>query len=98
MRAKSVSQVALIGVCATALLLASVGAEAAVNFNSSKSNSGNVYFQPLNAKGQAALKAACAAHKGTVVTNDQGQMGCQVGSLNDSKNISDGAAKGQASE
>ena len=98
MRAKSVSRATFFGVCAAALLLASASAEAAVNYNSSKSNSGNVYFQPLSTKGQAALKAACAAHGGTVVTNDKGLLGCQVGSLNDSKNISDGAAKGQASE
>lgn len=58
----------------------------------------NVYFQNLSPKGQDALKRLCAEHGGQVVTNDKGQMGCQVGSLNDSKNISDGAAKGQANE
>jgi hypothetical protein len=98
MRTRSVSQVAFVGACAAALLMASAGAEAAVNYNSSKSNSGSVDFQPLNAKQQAALKAACAAHKGTVVTNDKGQIGCDVGSLNESKTITDGAAKGQANE
>jgi len=98
MRAKSVSQACSIGVSAAALLMVSAVAEAAVNYNASKSNTGNVYFQDLNAKGQAALKNACAAHKGTVVTNDKGQLGCQVGSASESKEISDGAAKGQANE
>ena len=98
MRAKPISAVMLIGSCAALLLGATTGAAQAVNYNSSKSNSGNVYFQNLNAKGQAALKSACAAHNGQVVTNDKGQLGCQAGSLAESKNISDGAAKGQASE
>jgi hypothetical protein len=98
MRTKSVVQASFIGACATALLMVSGSAEAAVNYNASKSNTGNVYFQPLNTRQQAALKAACTAHKGTVVTNAKGEIGCQVGSLSESKDITDGAAKGQASE
>jgi hypothetical protein len=98
MRSEYVSAVTLIGACAVALLVASTSASAAVNYNSSKSNSGNVYFRTLSPKGQEALKGLCAAHGGQVVTNAKGQLGCQVGSLSDSKNISDGAAKGQATE
>jgi hypothetical protein len=70
----------------------------AVNCNSSKSNSGNVYFRDLSPKGQKALQSLGAAQDGRVVTNDRGQTGCRVESINDSKNISDGAAKGQASK
>ena len=44
------------------------------------------------------LKSLCAKHGGVVVTNDKGQLGCQVGSINDSKNISNRAAKGQANK
>jgi hypothetical protein len=98
MRTKYVSAVTLIGVCGAALLVASTSAAQSVNYNSSKSNTGNVYFRDLSPKGQEALRSLCAAHSGHVVTNDQGQLGCQVGSLNNSKNVSDGAAKGQASE
>jgi len=78
--------------------LTTIGASAAVNYNSSKSNTGNVYFRDLNPKGQEALRALCATRGGHVVTNKKGQLGCQAGSLADSKNISDGAAKGQANE
>jgi|HubBroStandDraft_1064217.scaffolds.fasta_scaffold126165_2 hypothetical protein len=91
----SFASAVMIGVCGATLLLAS-SSVAAVNYNASKSNT--VYFQDLSAKQQAALKAACAAHKGQIVTNDRGQLGCEVGSLDESKNISDGAAKGQANE
>ena len=83
----------------TTLALTTICASApAVNYNSSKSNTGNVYFRDLNPKGQEALRTLCATHGGHVLTNKKGQLGCQVGSLTDSKHISDGAAKGQASE
>jgi len=52
----------------------------------------------LSPDGQKALRTLCAAKGGAIVANAKGQQGCQVGSINDSKNISDGAAKGQASE
>jgi hypothetical protein len=81
-----------------AVALTTIGASAAVNYNASKSNTGNVYFRDLNPKGQEALRTLCAARGGQVVTNKKGQFGCQAGSLADSKNISDGAAKGQANE
>lgn len=70
----------------------------AVNYNSSKSNTGNVFFQDLTPSGQAALRSSCAKHGGQVVSNDKGQLGCQVNSLSESKNVSDGAAKGEATE
>jgi hypothetical protein len=94
------SVVALLGSCATLLLLvASAGAAPAANQSSARSNRPtNVYFRSLSPEGQTVLKRLCAEHNGQVITNDEGQMGCQVGSLNDSKNISDGAAKGQANE
>ena len=90
------SVAASILVCAAALLAAS--ATASKTYNASHSNTANVYFQTLSVKQQQALKGLCAEHNGQVVINDKGQVGCQVGSLNDSKNISDGAAKGQANE
>ena len=100
MRNNGFSAVALIGACATVILVASAGAALAhVNNTTTRSNTQhNVYFQDLSGAGQAALKRSCAKHGGQVVTNGMGQVGCQAGSLNDSKNISDGAAKGQASE
>jgi hypothetical protein len=96
MRAKQVSVSILTGLALAALLAASAGA--AVNYNASKSNTGNVYFANLTGQGRLALKSLCAKHGGVVVTNAKGQLGCQVGSINDSKTISDGAAKGQANE
>jgi hypothetical protein len=98
MRTNKASVVASICVCAAALLASS--ADAAKSYNASHSNVtlANVYFRALGVKGQEALRSLCAEHNGQVVTNDKGQLGCQVGSLNDSKNISDGAAKGQANE
>ena len=68
------------------------------NTNNNRSATENVYFQNLSPNEQDALKRLCDEHNGQVVTNDDGQVGCQVGSLKDSKNISDGAAKGQATE
>jgi hypothetical protein len=76
-------------------------ADPSINYNASKSNTGNVYFRDLSPKAQKALQSLCAEHNGHVVTNDRGQMGCQVESINVSKSISDGAdgaAKGQATE
>jgi len=95
-RTNRVAVAASILVCAATLSAASPGASK--TYNASHSNLASVYFQTLNVKGQAALKSLCAAHDGQVVTNGKGQLGCQVGSLNDSKHISDGAAKGQANE
>jgi hypothetical protein len=98
MRTNNVSVVASICVCAAALLAASASASQTYNASHSNITVDNVYFRTLSVKGQEALRSLCAEHNGHVVTNDKGQLGCQVGSLNDSKNISDGAAKGQASE
>jgi hypothetical protein len=85
-------------VLATVALTMICASAQAINYNASKSNTGNVYFRDLKPKGQEALRTQCAAHGGHVVTNRKGQLGCQAGSLTDSKNISDGAAKGQANE
>jgi len=98
MRTDHVSAVTLVCVCAAALLVASASASKTYNSSHSNTATDNVYFTTLSVKGQEALKSLCAEHNGHVVTNDKGQLGCQVGSLNDSKDISDGAAKGQASE
>jgi hypothetical protein len=98
MQTRTVFQATFVAFSAAALLVVSARAEPSVNYNSSKSNFGNVYFRDLNGKGRAALRTACAAHKGQIVTNDKGQMGCQVGSAAESKHITDGAAKGQADE
>jgi hypothetical protein len=100
MRNNCFSAAALIGACATVILIASAGAAlAAVNNTTTRSNTQhNVYFRDLSGAGRAALKGLCAKHGGQVVTNDKGQVGCQVGSLSDSKHIADGAAKGQATE
>ena len=93
MRAKQASVSILTGL---ALAAQAASAGAAVNYNASKSNT--VYFADLTAHGRLALKTLCTKHGGVVVTNAKGQLGCQVGSLTDSKHISDGAAKGQATE
>jgi hypothetical protein len=93
MRMRSVA--ALIGAGA---VLAGGAALAATSDRPAVGAPANVYFQALSPAGQAALRKLCAAAGGQVVANAKGQLGCQVGSLNDSKNISDGAAKGQASE
>jgi len=98
MRTNDVSVVALICVCAAAVLAASSSAAQSYNASHSNVTADNVYFRTLSVKGQEVLKSLCAEHNGHVVTNDKGQLGCQVGSLSDSKHISDGAAKGQATE
>lgn len=101
MRNDRFSVVALIGACAAALLVAGAGAPPAraASLNATRSNTQhNVYFRDLSAEGRNALKRLCAEHGGQVVTNDKGQIGCQLELLTDSKNVSDGAAKGQASE
>jgi hypothetical protein len=96
MRAKHAFVSILTGLALAALLAAP--ASAAVNYNASKSNTGNVYFANLTGQERLALKALCTKHGGVVVTSGKGLVGCQVGSLADSKTISDGAAKGQANE
>lgn len=63
MLTRYVSAATLIGLCAAALLVASTSAAPAVNYNSSKSNTGNVYFRDLSPKGQGVLRSLCAAHK-----------------------------------
>lgn len=69
-----VSIISLIGACSAALLVASVSSSAlaAINYNSSKSNTGNFTFDPTNA---AALQK-CKEAGGKVVKQPDGSTLC----------------------
>jgi hypothetical protein len=97
-RKNQIAQLALFSSCAALLFFASAGAALADQNPLRPDDQRNVFFRDLNQQGRSALQKACAAARGQVVVNEKGQLGCQVGSFADSKNISDGAAKGQANE